>query len=93
MAVPKGIERGAPVEVQRDVGAAWEPASYYEPAKKHRGWHTAKLPRSAAPRMVDLRLGPSVPPEPSWFVYVPSQRIRVRMGKPVPGQRPRSTPW
>lgn len=87
MAVPKGIERGAPVEVQREVGKPWEPAAFESAVEEHRGWFRAVLPPTADP--IVHAIGRQLFSTRS--VYVPAQRIRVRMGTPVPGQRARST--
>lgn len=77
----KVFAHGQAVEVQRDVGAPWEPAIYDMPAPDHRGWHCTTLPVTAAPLWIDSMLGiETTCDNPRAFrsrlAYVPTQRIR-----------------
>jgi len=74
------LEPGQAIEIQRDPGAAWEPAVYHgavsamDDRPSRRGWHTVDLPSSAAPR-IDTFAGREYP---SRRLVVPTRRIRPR---------------
>lgn len=90
----KTFERGQSVEIQRDVGSAWEPATYRERWEDIRGWHSVDLPKDARPRYI-LNNGEEVSPEvmadstdersglamATRHAPVPSQRIRAKKVK------------
>lgn len=80
---------GAPLEVQREVGAAWEPATYVKKFSDWKGWHSVELAVSV---LIDSRTNYGEVQEAaiadstlelSSFVFrakscsVPTQRIRT----------------
>ena len=74
MSASKKFLPGEAIEVQRDVGAAWEPAFYDKPrmGQERSGWHIVRFD-GGPPRVVKV-LDRQV--EMDW-VAVPSKRIRV----------------
>lgn len=65
---------GQLVEIQREVGRAWESATYVEAHEDWRGWHSIELPADAVPKIFEhdgkryeLR-----------GLSVPTQRVRSR---------------
>lgn len=89
----KKFEPGQAVEIQREPGAAWEPATYRDRALGMVGWHHARVPEDAEPRYVDSMTGLTYtrddidarPPTDGVrqrvfatpIMLVPSQRIRA----------------
>ena len=53
----KTFAAGAAVEVQREVGAAWERATYGGSVTDMLGWHNVELDPSSRPRQIDSMTG------------------------------------
>ena len=74
---------GEVVDVRREVGAAWEPATYQGPVPDMRGWHHLELPADARPRYVDMATlqevsKPSSVTRAIRTLIAPTQRTRPR---------------
>lgn len=74
----KTFANGQAVEIQRDVGAPWESATYDKPrfGQERSGWHIVNLLADAEPRIVawgNIRCALT-------WVAVPSVRLRAKRG-------------
>lgn len=75
---------GQAVEVQREVGKPWEPATYVRAFTDWKGWHRVSLPADSAVRYVNTMTGmESTKDDPraiaSRVLSVPTQRVRAKV--------------
>jgi hypothetical protein len=69
----KKFAPGQIIEIQREVDASWELATYLNAEADWRGWHAVEIARSAEPKI--LRASNSA--WPTWTFPVPTRRIRL----------------
>mgnify|MGYP001615716648 CR=1 FL=1 len=77
----KEITAGDAVQVRREVGKPWEPATYLGKIAGMRGWHRVELAGEAVPILIDSMTGLRLDEARSGRTYtthriiVPSQRL------------------